>query len=184
MKVTKLPLQIARDLGITLKSIKTFNGHDGGIGLNADILVGGIPKIHIYDSADGGCYEYSPIGKLSHKEANQIVAQLNEKIDAYPAHEVSLGASKFMMKENLDGIVCALHSEVEEQKEIKKNQKKGFIIETENGTSVIGFGKNTLEDVLKMQGGLLTIQKNYENLKKDDYTILNLEYLESIGVKV
>jgi hypothetical protein len=54
-------LKIAKDLGITLKNLKSFPGHDGMDGMDADICINGKKMLHVYDSANGGCFEYRPI---------------------------------------------------------------------------------------------------------------------------
>lgn len=181
----KNTLATAEKLGITLKKLKTFPGHDGMEGFDADVYVNGLPALHVYDSAHGGCYEYSPIG-TDYKAARQIEADLEAKLEEFPEHEIEMCGRSFMSRDTLDFVIGTLVSEAQFQKNIKKDSKKGILVETENGYETISFKAGSITSLLKnyeQEAVAMMLQGHVQKLLKDGNTILNLEYLKSIGVK-
>jgi len=69
-------LDNAKALGITLKNVKTFEGHDTMMGFNADVYVDGVLALHAFDSAHGGCYEYRSVKGQMPKDAYAIQEKL------------------------------------------------------------------------------------------------------------
>ena len=178
-------LQIAKELGITLKNFKSFPGHDGMDGMDADICINGKKVLHVYDSAHGGCYEYRPVDS-DYKKAYQLERELNEKIKAYGKHECKLGGRTFMMSDDLDSLCAALASEIEIQKSIKRDSKKGILLEREDGYSTVKFKAGTITKMLQDHGQkavVMMLQGVVKDYIKKGEKILNQEYLESIGVK-
>ena len=182
----KKTLETARALGITLKNLKTFPGHDAGVGFDADICVDGKKVLHVYDSAHGGCFEYTPCDS-DYKKAREVEANLEEKLKAFPEHEVEMGGGRtYMSRDTLDCVIGALVSDHEWAKEIKKSEKKGIVVETKFGLEVIKFKAGTLTALLKkyeQKAVSMMIQGHVKKLIKDGEVILNQKYLESIGVK-
>lgn len=182
----KTNLEIAQELGITLKNIKTFNGHDG-IGIDAVVCVNGKPIARLFDSAHGGCYEYQPVGKDYPKDAWAKIAEIEKLVASYPETEVSLGSSKFMMKPSLDGVCDALADEYETQKTVKKNEKKGLVLKNGDNISVVTFKAGTIDNMLKKYSReqvISLLKKTCEKYIAEGETILNLEYIKSLGVKL
>jgi hypothetical protein len=182
----KKTLATAKELGITLKKLKTFPGHDGMEGFDADIYVNGKPALHVYDSAHGGCFEYSPIG-TDYKAARSVEAELEEKLKAFPEHEVEMGGGRtYMSRDTLDCVIGALVSEAGFQKDMKRDSKKGILIEVPNGYSIIKFKAGTITTMLKkhpQEAVAMMLQGVVKRELKAGKTILNLEYLKALGVK-
>lgn len=182
----KTSLEIAQELGITLKNIKTFNGHDG-IGIDAIVCVNGKPVARLFDSARGGCYEYQPLGKDYPKDTWAKIAEIEKLVSSYPETEFSLGSSKFMMKPTLDAVCDALADEHEMQKTIKKGEKKGLVLKRGDDISIVTFKAGTIDGMLKKYSreqvlGLL--KTTCEKYIANGETILNLEYIKSLGVEL
>lgn len=183
-------ITIAKEVGITLKNIKTFEGHDAGLGINADICLNGKIFAHAYDDAYGGMMDIRPIystDKDVYKRNCETIKEVETAISKYPEHEVEMGGGrKYSMKEDLEGLVNALVDDSETQKFIKKNEKKGILVNKNNGVSVISFKAGSITALLKkyeQKAVAMMIQGHVKKLQKDGETILNQKYLESIGVK-
>jgi len=182
----KNTLATASELKITLKKLKTFPGHDGMEGFDADICVDGKAVLHVYDSAHGGCFEYSPIG-TDYKQARNVEAELEEKLKTFPEHETEMGGGRtYSSRDTLDCVIGALVSEAGFQKQLNRDAKKGILIEVPNGYSIISFKAGTITAMLKKykQEAVATmLQGVVKRELKAGNKILNLEYLKSIGVK-
>ena len=184
-------ITIAKEVGITLKNLKTFDGHDGGLGINADICLNGVPFAHAYDDAHGGMMDIKPIYSTVdgvYQRNREIIGEVEQAIAKYPEHEVELGGGKKnMMKEDLEGLVNALVYEVETQKQIKKNEKKGILLKTPSGYSIVKFKAGSISDLLKkyeQKAVAMMLQGHVTKLIKDGEEIINSEYLKSLGVKL
>jgi len=178
----KNTLETAKKLGITLKNLKTFPGHDGMEAFDADICVNGKKVLHAYDSAHGGCYEFTPIGQ-DYKLAREVEADLEDKIKAFPEHETVFGGRSHTTKDTLECVIGALVSNATFQKDIKRDSKKGLLLEVESGYELLKWKAGTIPNMIKKFGKdkvVALIQSEYLKTKQ---TILNKEYLESIGVK-
>jgi len=178
-------LNIAKELGITLKNLKTFPGHDGMQGFDADICVNGKKVLHVYDSAHGGCFEFRPVD-TDYRKAREVEAELEEKIAKYPKYPCDLGGGTRMMQDSLECVVGALVSDMEMQKDIKKDEKKGIMVETKFGYEIIKYKAGTLPKLIEKYSEIavsLMVQAEVKKLIKQGETILNQRYLESIGVK-
>lgn len=68
---------------IKLKSIKTFNGHEGMLGFNADLFIDGIKCFHVYDDSFGGCVDLQPVthDNPQAKLINTLIGNLNTYLD-------------------------------------------------------------------------------------------------------
>lgn len=182
-------LTIAKEVGITLKNLKTFDGHDGALGINADICLNGKAFAHAYDDAYGGMMDIKPIyseDKFLFQRNRELISEIEDLISKYPEHEIEMGGRKYSVKEDLEGLVNALVDEAENQKFIKKNEKKGILVKKKNSTSVISFKAGSIASLLKKHGQqavAMMIQGHVDKLIKDGEEILNIDYLKSIGVK-
>jgi len=182
----KNTLATASKLKITLKKLKTFPGHDGMEGFDADICVNGIPVLHVYDSAHGGCFEYRPIGQ-DYKAAREIEAELEAKLKTFPKYKVKLGTKEFETRDTLDCVIGALVSEHSFQKDLKRDSKKGILIEVDNGYSIIKFKAGSITKMIKdhsKEAVAMMLQGHVTKKLKEGKVILNLEYLKSLGIKV
>ena len=175
-------LNIAKELKITLKNLKTFPGHDGMEGFDADICIDGKKVLHVYDSAHGGCYEFRPVDS-DYKAARDVEAELERKIAEYPAYPCQLGGSTRDMKDSLECVIGALVSDHTFQKDIKKDEKKGLMLETKFGYEIIKWKAGTIPKMIEKFGKDRVIALIQAEALKTKETILNKKYLESIGVK-
>lgn len=190
----KTALEIAKEVGITLKNLKTFEGHDAGLGINADICLNGKAFAHAYDDAHGGCMDITPIYSNNENvySSNRTYLKLVEDtIAKYPEHEVEFGGRSHMVKEDLEGLVNALVDEMETQKMIKRDQKKGILVKVPDGYRTIGWKAGTIDNMFKKYPGeankkqiLDMVQKAYNKCKTQGDEVLNLEYLKSIGINI
>ena len=182
-------LKNAEALGITLKNIKTFEGHDTMMGFNADVYVNGKKLFHAFDSAHGGCFEFTPAdSKTKYNEVWKIIEGLEAKLKETPKYEVKWSKDKTsMMRDNLECVIGALVSEYLFQKDVKRDQKKGILLEVNNGYSIIKYKAGTIANMLKKYGEAQVIpivQKTYDKEVSKGENILNVDYLKSIGIKV
>ncbi|MHA1816818.1 MAG: hypothetical protein ACTSX1_12480 [Candidatus Heimdallarchaeaceae archaeon] len=182
----KNTLETAKKLGITLKNLKTFPGHDGMEAFDTDICVDGKQVLHAYDSAHGGCYEFNPVKGQDYREAREVEAELEEKFKAFPKHDTEMGGGRiYSSRDTLECIIGALVSDHSYQKQLKKDTKKGLLIEKDNGYEIIKWNK-TLPTMIKQHGDkmIAIIQKKYDETIAKKEVVLNLEYLKSIGIKI
>ncbi len=195
-------LAIAKEVGITLKNLKTFAGHDAGLGINTDICLNGFPFSHAYDDAHGGMMDIQPLGGLDKvgdsyevspllKRTRQMLVDVEAAIAKYPEHEVMLGGRPYKTKENLEGLVSALVDEMQTQKMIKRDQKKGILVKVPDGYRTIGWKAGTIDNMLKKYPGeankkqiIGMVQGAYDKCKTQGDEVLNLEYLKSIGINI
>ena len=198
----KTALEIAKEVGITLKNLKTFEGHDAGLGINADICLNGKAFAHAYDDARGGMMDIDALGSVDKvgdtyeaskklKSNREIIKEVEAAIAKYPEHEVEYGGRSHMIKEDLEGIVNALVDEMETQKQIKRDQKKGILIKTAMGYKTIAWKAGTIDGMFKKYPGeankkqiLGMVQKGYDECKAKGDEVINLEYLKSIGINI
>jgi hypothetical protein len=185
----KESLENAKFLGLTLKNIKTFEGHDTMQGFNADVCINGKKVFHALDLAYGGCLEYRPCdSKMRNCELQEIINDLEAKLLTRPEYEYTLGGSRVHKgRDNLEIVISALVSDWEWQKVINRSKKKGILVETEKGFRTVSFKAGTITKMLKdhpQQAVAMMLQGHVQKLIKDGETILNLEYLKSLGVKV
>ena len=198
----KTALEIAKEVGITLKNLKTFAGHDAGLGINADICLNGKAFAHAYDDAYGGMMDIDALGSVDKvgdtyeaskelKRNREIIKEVEAAIAKYPEHEVVFGGRPHMVKEDLEGLVNALVDEMETQKRIKRDQKKGILIKTVMGYRTLAWKAGTIDGMLKKYPGDLNkkkildmVQKGYDECKAKGDEVLNLEYLKSIGINI
>lgn len=191
MKHINESLQLAKELKISLKNIKTFVGHDTMLGFNADLYIDNKKILHIFDDSYGGSMQYTPaLNNQTYKEVYQIQNNINEQLKQMPPIIIELSNRTMEVKENLDGICTALVSEWEWNKKIKRDQHKGLLIELEsgNGYNVMAWKKyGTITDMINKLGLQITrglIQTSLNKLIKENKSILNKNYLTSLGIKL
>jgi hypothetical protein len=191
MKHIKQSLNLAKELKISLKNIKTFVGHDTMLGFNADIYIDNKKTLHVFDDSYGGSMQYTPtLNNQTYQEVYQIQNEINQQLKQFPPIIIELSNRTMEVKENLDGICTALVSEWEWNKKIKRDQHKGLLIELEsgNGYNIIAWKKyGTIIDMINKFGLQITqglIQASINKLLKENKTILNKDYLISLGIKL
>jgi hypothetical protein len=191
MKHIKESLILAKELKLSLKNIKTFNGHDGMVGFNADLYIDNKKTLHVFDDSYGGSIQYTPVtNKQTYKEVYNIQDNLNEQLKQFPKIKIQLSTRVMEVQENLDGICTALISEWEWNKKIKRDQHKGLLIELEsgNGYNIIAWKKyGTIIDMINkfgLQPTINLIEMSIQKQLKENKSILNKDYLISLGIKL
>lgn len=166
---------------VELKNYKTFKGHDGMRGINADIVYKGRKIASVYDDARGGCFEYNVIGKYDTKEYaenkvlfNELMAEVKQLPKEY--HE----GLKEHLAPNLDSVISDLCSNLDR----KKDENKGILVKSNYGYEVIGFNVIIPTAIKRYSNALSELQKIYDEKVKANKVILNKEYLKSQGIKV
>lgn len=191
MKHINQSLKLAKELKISLKNIKTFVGHDTMLGFNADLYIDNKKTLHVFDDSYGGSMQYTPVRKnQTYQEVYQIQDNLNQQLKQMPPITIELSTRTMEVKEDLDGICTALVSEWEWNKKIKRDQHKGLLVELEsgNGYNVMAWKKyGTIIDMINKFGLQITqglIQASINKMLKENKTILNKNYLISLGIKM
>jgi hypothetical protein len=191
MKHINQSLQLAKELKISLKNIKTFVGHDTMLGFNADLYIDNKKILHVFDDSYGGSMQYTPTLKnQTYQEVYQIQDEINQQLKQMPPITIELSTRTMEVKEDLDGICTALVSEWEWNKKIKRDQHKGLLVELEsgNGYNVMAWKKyGTIIDMINKFGLQITqglIQASINKILKENKTILNKDYLISLGIKM
>ena len=176
-------IEIAAKLGISLKKVSTFKGHEGMTGINADICLDGKPFAHAYDDACGGEMDIRPEGYT--KENREIIQSLSEKIQTFPTYDLNVGGKIHKVKHTLEDVVNALVDAELLKKSMKKDEKKGIVYE-EDGKQMISSWKGfSLDTLVKHPQGRGILQAAYMGLKiRKGVTILNLDYLKKVGVEI
>jgi len=184
----KNTLENAKKLGLTLKNIKTFEGHDTMLGFNADVCIDGKIIFHAFDSAQGGCYEYTPTNasQLKNNEVWKIIQELEDKLKTFPKHKVKLGSMEFENQDTLDFVIGGLISEYEYQKMFKRDEKKGILFEVDGGHSLVSWKAGNIAKLIKVFGitkAKETIQTQVRIMEMEKKVILNKKYLKTLGIK-
>lgn len=156
---------------VGLVNYKTFKGHDGMRGINADIVYNGRKIASVYDDARGGCFEYNILGKFDTKEyaENKVLfaeMQAEHKINPHSG--------------DLDCFISDLCSELDR----KKDENKGILVKSNYGYEVIGFNVIIPTAIKRYSNALSELQKIYDEKVKANKVVLNKDYLKSQGIKV
>lgn len=170
---------------ISLKNVKFHRGHDGGVGLNADIYVDGKKVAHVYDDAWGGGNQYDSYGKTpeERKANNAIIQQLHDYAKTQTCMNELSGKP---MTKNLDILIDEILHEMEKEKLAKKSAKK---FATHIITGIPG-GDSTMEYAYGKPARLLStipvqqLQTGVDSIKaklKTGERILNTN-LEALGI--
>ena len=167
---------------IKIKSIKTFEGHDG-IGLSADIFVGKVKVAHVFDVAYGGCFEYTSYDKEKFVELEEFVGTL-------PDYDINIGGEIIKGKMNLDILVDEIVDEIEKKKvkkKIKKQMEKGIVYGIPGGSKYNFVGwKTSMTKVIENFGMAVVksvISDIQVNCLKEGEVILNTN-LEALGISL
>lgn len=166
----------------TLKSLqivnyKPFKGHDSMRGINAEIKYKGKKIASVYDDARGGEWEYNVLGygTPKYQENKKLFNQLLEDVSKLP----KVKTQDFELDPCLDFLIEDLCNE----KDMIKDSKKGLLIKTNWGYDIVKWKVQIPTLIKKYKNGLEVVQKTYDKYSKTE-TILNVDYLKSIGIKV
>lgn len=178
-EISKQRLAIAEKYNLSVKNPRYFEGHDG-VGINVNIYQGKRMLASGYDDARGGCMDINPIGGT--KENREAIWKLEESIKNEPQYTDEYGTHSH----SLEDIVNALVVKFEEDKERRKDEKKGIMYQSENGVRIALWKGFTIPKLIKNcpETCLGLIQTRYDQIKEKGYPILNTEYLKSIGIKL
>lgn len=160
---------------LSIVNYKSFKGHDGMRGINADIKYKGKKIASVYDDAYGGEWRYTVLGYGTPKYAeNQaLYNQLLEEVKTLD----KVKTDNFELDPCLDFLI----EDMCNQKDMLKDAKKGILIKTNWGYDIIQWKVQIPTLIKKYRNGLEVIQKEYDKQKANN-TILNTEYLEKIGI--
>lgn len=177
----KKSLENAKKEGLTIKNLKTFGGHDGMMGINADIYKDGKKVLHIYDDAWGGPLDIQAIGGFIKgsisPELTKNTVLLKKLTEKYPYSK--------NWEDSLEGILNELVTEELAKKDFKKIEKKGIVLED----SIVTWNAGTISNMLKKYSHqkdkvMAMVQKGYDECIADGEKVLNTVYLESIGINL
>jgi hypothetical protein len=185
----KESLENAKFLGITIKNVKEFEGHDTLPGFNATVYIDGKRAFHALEPATGGPMEYRPCdNKMKGFELSDLIQELEDKLKTRPKYEFKLGKQKYTNRDNLDIVITALVEDLGWQKLINRNKSKGILVELEENRNftTIKYKAGTITAMLKKyekRAVVMMLQGTVTRELKNGKTILNKEYLEQLGVK-
>jgi len=121
-------VEIAKEVGITLKKIRTFNGRRG-TAIEADVYLNGKLLAHASDEGIGGCMNIEATFKkedFDEMRANRkIIQEVEEAIAKYPEVEVEYFGRTSTIKNDLEYVINALIDAKEEEKQFNRDKKKG-----------------------------------------------------------
>jgi hypothetical protein len=185
---------------ITVKKVSTFQGHDG-IGVNADVYIDGIYVGHFYDDAHGGGPEFTRAIYMDDKAKDNLVKSLLFDLDAYakslPSKDLnadkSMGQEPMMIQQDdislMDDIINAELGKKEKAKfarQFEKHSLTGILYGTADHYGRVVF-KTPLAQLVQNPSGKAALQTRVNitklELKKGE-TILNKEYLKSLGITI
>ncbi len=182
----KKSLENAKKEGLTIKNLKTFGGHDGMMGINADIYWQGKKALHIYDDAWGGPLDIQPIGGFNKDKDGEhsISPELSKNRDLLKKLTKKYPYSK-NWEDSLEGVLNELVTEELAKKDFKKIEKKGIVLED----SIVTWKAGTISNMLKKYSHqkdkvMAMVQKGYDECIADGEKVLNTVYLESIGINL
>lgn len=178
---------------LQLVNLKHHAGHGGMAGMNAELKYDGVKIAQLYDDAWGGEIECRAIGKVVEDANGKYVAdktlannkillnKLYAEIKNLPPWVSSIDGGE--MPYFLDLVI----GELEKIASAKKDEKKGILIASKRGGHDILGWKTSIPTMMKKHGKdsiVADLQKDVSKLIADGETILNGEYLQSIGVNL
>jgi len=184
------------DLDIKIVNLVTFEGHDGGVGINADIVYKGKKIAHVYDDARGGEMDYTEMstgkgGWEAIRELFKEYIQLPKTLEQYSFN--GFGVTK-LYDHNLDTMTyhfVNLALKEQEQKKwqakVKRDGKKAILVSTNGGESYrkVYWKGYTLQIMANSSRGKKVLQETVDRyLSREGATILNKDYLISLGINV
>ena len=183
---TKSTLEKAAEVGITLKKVRTFDGRRG-TAIEADVYLNGKLIAHASDEGIGGCMHIEAAFKkndFDEMRANRkLIQEVEDKLAKYPEYTIEHVGHSYKTKDRLDTIIDYLIDEESAKKAMKREEKKGIVLDG----SIIHWNSGTLPNMIKKFGKERTVavvQKKYDELKAKKEKVLNKEYLKSLGVKI
>ena len=112
-------------MNIKLKKIKFFTGHEGMTGLNADIWIKGVKCMHVYDSANGGCFEYTNFARENKnpERVKSLIKDFEDYLLTLPKREMIVGGVKKEYSVDMDMFINELVDKYVDEKNAKKMNK-------------------------------------------------------------
>ena len=167
---------------VKLKNVKTFEGHDTMLGLNADVWIDGVKCMHLHDSAHGGGFEYHDFayGSKDPEKIKGLIKNLEDHIKTLPETKHTFGGKTISIKPDMDGFL----NDIYEEMELEKKMKRAILVGVPNDTqfTMISWGK-----VLLTKIPMHVLQKTVDRLKVeecvDGKVILNTN-LTALGVTI
>lgn len=172
-------------IDLNVVGYKSLRGREG-YGYNATLVYKGKKIALAIDDASGGCVHYQPLGKVildangnyvqnaQLKENTLLLKELEKEVEALPALKTQWGN----LDMNLDLYVEELINDLQRQ----KTQSKGVQIKRGDTFATVGYKESIPNFIKKYRNGLELIQKIYDDMIAKGETVLNTEYLKSIGI--
>jgi len=182
-------LKTAKELGITIKNVKFFSGHDGMAGINADLYYNNKKFASAYDDARGGemdvrpsDYENTTVSTFHEVETKLRATSKYIHVHTHAPDGKPYGGKPFEMESQVD--LASLVDALARHKEELKEAKKGIQYTTKDGDYYHHWGMSIPALMKKHpKTALASIQRRYDELSAK-YPIRNTEYLSSIGIRV
>ena len=168
---------------VKLKNVKTFEGHDTMLGLNADVWIDGVKCMHLYDSAYGGCYDYTSFahGSKNPEKIRTLIKNLEDYIKTRPETKHTFGGKTISIKPDMDIFL----NDIYEEMEMEKKMKKAILIGVPNDTQYQMFSWKGKPALSKFPKDML--QKAVDKMKREQCTdgkvILNTN-LTALGITI
>jgi hypothetical protein len=153
---------------ITITNCKTFRGHDGDC-FQCDVKFKGKTFAEMHEDSWSGEYVY-------HAKNKEVFEKVQNAFKSFP--KIKFRNSE--LDDSLDYVV----EELFRKHQIKKAEKKGFIIKTDWGWQLEAYSVGLPTILKKYKNGLEVLQKDYDELKEKGEVVLNADYLQSLGVKL
>ena len=179
-EIKELELQIAKDNGLTLKKIKFFIGHDKMTGLSCDLYMNGKKIAYCYDDARGGEMEIDPYTEIHRKTLIDLEGTL-KMLPEYQCTEYD-----FSLKHSIEHIVNELANDYAEQKDLQKDFRKGIVYKNKKGEIYIRGWAHALPMyiAMKKESAIANIKRVLQELEEEGYTVMNREYIATLGVAI
>jgi hypothetical protein len=190
-ELRELELQHAKSLNLSVKNVKTFKGHDGMLGVNADVYINAKKFAHFYDDAYGGEPRLDWLGNNDiQRQANRnTLRDLEEQAKNLPKVLYNLKGVDEPFENTfwLHTLVDTLINAELERKELAKLAKKGIVYVDPKDDETYTWGWNyPIPKLFKMYPtkALPSVQKRYDQLVKEGCIVKNTELLAEYGVKL
>lgn len=141
----------------TIKGYRTIRGYDGDC-MECTLYLDGKKYAQCFNDGHGG----------------------ETMIDFYNLDD----RRKVMDKKNGYQELCDIVDKLCDQQELKKDAKKGIVIECEYGWKIWQWKVQIPTLLKKYRNGLEVLQREYDRAVSEGNKVLNTEYLASVGVKV
>lgn len=122
-------MQVIEKMPLKVRALKTHQGHDG-IGFNMDLDLDGKKVAHIYDDANGGCYQWHWFDEDAEKRMIDAVREAVLSVTPYdeiPESRIDMLADLMVTREQLQRSIRR-----QLQRSIRRWSKKSCVFQTKD----------------------------------------------------